>query len=267
MLFDLTSGGDDRSVRMPVPKTTKNHSVLIIGSSDTDPVALGPTIFDAAHAECYQGYNAWARDATADIVQNLSDQRVLMLVNANAVDYAGQNLGANGYRQVVAALDALRGRLAERPAARINVPLAVTSDHCMVIPSAEGRYEHFAENYATLVEALRVPLTFLGPSVEELSLAGRWSKMDITPTVLDILNKSSKLTSDGKATHSRLLHASRKRRARGPEVVAEREAIGQWQHRGVPRGQYSLKTSGREWGTGKRGRDDGSGGKAAIQEA
>ena len=146
----------------------------------------------------YAGYNAWALDAAADIVQNLSGQRFLMLVNVGAVDSAGQNLGADGYRETVQALDVPLGRLAEI-CRQNNVLLAVTADHGMVFPSATGKGGHSAEKYAASPEALRVPLVFLGPGVEELNLGGRWSEVDIAPTLLGILNISSKLTSEGKS--------------------------------------------------------------------
>ena len=241
VLFNLTGGGARAvDVRVPVPETTKSHSVLITGNSGTDPDHLGPTIFDAARASgylClavlergdampvlqemdgvlylgdnalhgaepipgfragapaglryrfqvwrdrfagysapqgvagYAGYNAWALDAAADTVQNLSGQRFLMLVNVGAVDSAGQNLGADGYREVVAALDVPLGRLAEI-CRQNNVLLVVTADHGMVFPSATGKGGHSAEKYAAQQESLRVPLVFLGPGVEELNLGG-----------------------------------------------------------------------------------------------
>jgi 2,3-bisphosphoglycerate-independent phosphoglycerate mutase len=71
------------------------------------------------------------------------------------------------------------------------VLLAVTADHGMVFPSATSKGGHSAEKYAARQEASRVPLVFLGPGVEELNLAGRWSEADISPTVLKILNISS----------------------------------------------------------------------------
>ena len=112
-------------------------------------------------------------------------------MNVGAVDSAGQNLGADGYRQTVQALDVPLGRLAEI-CRQNNVLLAVTADHGMVFPSATGKGGHSAEKYASSPEALRVPLVFLGPGVEELNLGGRWSEVDIAPTVLGILNISSK---------------------------------------------------------------------------
>ena len=323
VLFNLTGGGARAvDVRVPVPETTKSHSVLITGNSGTDPDHLGPTIFDAAHANgylClavlergdampvlqemdgvlylgdnslhgaepipgfragapaglryrfqvwrdrfawysapqgeagYAGYNAWALDVAADIVQNLSGQRFLMLVNVGAVDSAGQNLGADGYRQTVQALDVPLGRLAEI-CRQNNVLLAVTADHGMVFPSATGKGGHSAEKYASSPEALRVPLVFLGPGVEELNLGGRWSEVDIAPTLLGILNISGNLTSEGKSLPIREGFDLRVTGApaglelwRGEERLANVAAAGECRFRGLPRGQYSLKAGGKEW--------------------
>ncbi|MEI8002885.1 MAG: alkaline phosphatase family protein, partial [Methanothrix sp.] len=199
----------------------------------------------------YAGYNAWALDAAADSVQNLSGQHFLMLVNVGAADSAGQNLGADGYRQVVAALDAPLGRLAEA-CRQNNVLLAVTADHGMVFPTATGRGGHSAEKYAPQPEALRVPLVFLGPGVEELNLGGRWSEEDIAPTLLCILNISSKLTWQGKSMPIREGFDLQVTGApasltlwRGNERLAA--AAGDNCFRGLPRGLYSLKADGNEW--------------------
>jgi hypothetical protein len=61
----------------------------------------------------------------------------------------------------------------------------------MVFPSKNGKGGHAGEKYAARLEALRVPLVFMGQGVEDLNLAGRWSQVDIAPTVLDLLNISS----------------------------------------------------------------------------
>ncbi|MDD4447644.1 MAG: alkaline phosphatase family protein [Methanothrix sp.] len=322
VLFNLTGGGARAvDVRVPVPETTKSHSVLITGNSGTNPDRLGPTIFDLAHAEgylClavlergdsmpvlqemdgvlylgdnalhgaepipgfrsgvpaglryrfqawrdrfarysapqgvagYQGYDAWALDAAADTVRNLSGQHFLMLVNVGAVDSAGQNLGADGYREVVAALDAPLGRLAEI-CRQNNVLLAVTADHGMVFPSGAGKGGHSAEKYAARMEALRVPLVFLGPGVEELNLGGRWSEMDLAPTILDLLNISGRLSGDGRSLPVADSYALCVRGApaglslwHGEERLAEGIA-GDCCFRGLARGLYSLRAGGKEW--------------------
>ena len=268
VLFNLTGGGARVvDVRVPVPETTKSHAVLVTGSSGTDPLSLGPTIFDAARQKgylCiailergdsmpilqkqdavlylgdnaihgaepipglraqastnlsgllqvwrdrfgeytkaqgeagYAGYNAWGLDAAADVVEHLGNQPFLMLVNVGAVDSAGQDLGADGYLETVRALDAPLGRLAE--ACRKNgTLLVVTADHGMCFPGSKGKGGHSAAKYADRRESLRVPLVFSGPGIEELNLAGRWSQVDIAPTVLDLLNISANLSMEGKS--------------------------------------------------------------------
>ncbi|MHB8117216.1 MAG: alkaline phosphatase family protein [Methanothrix sp.] len=201
----------------------------------------------------YRGYNTWALDVAADTVQNLSGQHFLMLVNVGAVDSAGQNLGADGYRQTVQALDVPLGRLAEI-CRRNNVLLAVTADHGMVFPSETGKGGHSAEKYAAKPEALRVPLVFLGPGVEELNLGGRWSEVDIAPTVLSILNISGNLTKEGKSLPIR---AGFDLRVTGAPAGLELWRDGAWlangsagecRFRGLPRGLYSLKADGKVWG-------------------
>lgn len=327
VLFNLTGGGARAvEVRVPVPETTKSHSVLVTGNAATNPDRLGTTIFDLARAQgilClavlergdsmpvlremdgvlylgdnamhgaepipgfragapaglqhrfqvwrdrfarysapqgpagYAGYNRWALDVAADTVRNLSGQRFLMLVNVGAVDSAGHNLGADGYRDVVAALDVPLGRLAEACRGS-NVLLAVTADHGMVFPSETGKGGHSGEKYAARPEALRVPLVFLGSGVEELNLGGRWSEMDIAPTVLNLLNISGKLSGEGRVlpvAESFELRVSGAPSGlslwRGGVRLADAAAAsasGDYRFLGLSRGQYILKAGGKEWG-------------------
>jgi len=200
----------------------------------------------------YQGYNRWALDTAADTVRNLSGQRFLMLVNVGAVDSAGHNLGADGYREVFAALDLPLGRLAEA-CCQNNVLLAVTADHGMVFPSENGKGGHSGEKYAARLEAQRVPLVFFGPGVEELNLGGRWSEMDIAPTVMDLLNISGNLSGDGR---SMPVAESYELRVTGAPAGLElwrdgarlADAAGsECRFRGLSRGLYSLKAGGKEW--------------------
>ncbi len=321
-LFNLTGAGARAvDVRVPVPETTKSHSILITGNSRTNPDRPGHTIFDAARANgylClavlergdampvlqemdgvlylgdnslhgaepipgfragapaglryrfqawrdrfaryaapqgvagYAGYNTWALDVAADTVQNLSGQRFLMLVNVGAVDSAGQNLGADGYRLTVQALDKPLGRLAEI-CRKNNVLLAVTADHGMVFPSATGKGGHSAEKYASQLEALRVPLVFLGPRVEELNLGGRWSEMDVAPTVMDLLNISANLSGDGRSLSVADGYELRVRGAPGglelwrDGAMLAKGSAEECRFLGMARGLYSLKASGKEW--------------------
>jgi hypothetical protein len=320
VLFNLT-GGVARAVdvRVPVPETTKSHSVLITSNSRVDPEAPGQTIFDMARQKgflClgvlergdampvlqeldavlylgdnslrgaepipgfrdnvppgirhlfqdwrdrfagytseaglpgYAGYNAWGLDAAADIVEHLPGQPFIMLVNVGAADSAGHNLGADGYLQTVQALDAPLGALAET-CRKNNVLLVITADHGMVFPSTKGKGGHSKDLYAARPEAVRVPLVILGPGVEDLNLGGRWSEMDIAPTVLNILNISPDLTREGRSMPLRESYNLRVTGApasvelwRGEERLANGSASGDYSFRGLPRGLYALKAGG-----------------------
>ncbi len=200
----------------------------------------------------YINYNAWALDAAADLVGNLSVRKFIMLVNAGGVDSAGHELGAEGYRETVAALDEPLGKLAEA-CRKKHVLLVVTADHGMVFPGQEGKGGHSAEKYAGRLEARRVPLVFLGPGVEELNLGGSWSETDIAPTLLSILNISAGLEGNGKkmpvaesfrlavrgAPEDLTLWQGEERLAYG--------AAGQCIFWGLSRGAYSLRAGEKEW--------------------
>ncbi len=325
VLFNLTGGGARvLDVRVPVPETTKSHSVLITGSQGADPEHMGPTIFDAAHSAgylClavlergdsmpvlqemdavlylsdnslhgaepvagiragmkiesnisavlqgwrdvfslytvtpgvagYAGYDAWALDCAAALVQQLGGRHYVLMVNVGAVDSAGQNLGPDGYRDVIAALDAPLGRL-EKACLKSNVLLAVTADHGMVFPDARGRGGHSAAKYASRIEALRVPLVLTGPGVEELNLAGLWSEADIAPTLLSILNISSGFDFQGESMPLCESYNLRVTGApadlaliRGEERLASCAGGGECIFQALPRGLYSLKAGGQKW--------------------
>jgi hypothetical protein len=322
VLFNLTGGGARAvDVSVPVPETTKSHSVLITGSSDADPDSLSQTIFDAARKSgylClailergdsmpvlqeldavlylgdnalhgaqpipgfrgrapqglsalfqawrdefatytadegtagYMGYNRWAMDAAADIVEHLPGNRFLMLVNVGAVDSAGQNLGVGRYLEVVQALDAPLGKLAEA-CRRNNCILVVTADHGMSFPSLNGRGGHSSEKYSSRLESLRVPLVFLGSGAEELNLGGQWSEMDIAPTVLSMLNITP-LVAEGRVLPIKesynLMVAGAPAGVTlwsGEELLANGSAGGQYNFRGLKRGLYTLKANGMAW--------------------
>lgn len=61
-------------------------------------------------ALAYINYNAWALDAAADVVGNLSGEKFILLVNAGGVDSARHELEQEGYREAVAALDEPLGK-------------------------------------------------------------------------------------------------------------------------------------------------------------
>lgn len=201
----------------------------------------------------YAGYDAWGLDAAADIVRHLTGRSFLMLVNVGAVDSAGQNLGADGYLQIVAALDVPLGRLAEA-CRQNNVLLVVTADHGMCFPSCKGKGGHSADKYVNRLESLRVPLVFLGPGVEELNLAGKWSEVDIAPTVLDMLNVSGNRSWEGKCIPLKQSYDLRVVGApggaalyRGDLPIANATGDGQYNFRGLARGLYSLRVGERSW--------------------
>ena len=312
VLFNLTGAGARAvDVRVPVPETSKSHSVLVTGRSEADWDQLGHTIFDLSREEgylClaimergdsmsiledmdavlylednalhgteptpgfrpgapeglrtlfqewrdrlagysnpegmagYAGYNAWALDAAADTVEHLIGKPFIMLVNAGAVDSAGHNLNASGYLQVVEALDEPLGRL------------VITADHGMVFPDKEGKGGHSAEKYATRLEALRVPLVIQGPGTEELNLGGGWSEVDIAPTVLALLDISSKTSAEGEVLPVR--EGGILRVAGAPAGVelwgrgiclANASGDNEYIFRGLGWGEYTLKAGGRSW--------------------
>ncbi|MDM7935655.1 MAG: alkaline phosphatase family protein [Methanothrix sp.] len=140
--------------------------------------------------EGYASYNLWALDAAADIVSHLSGRRFLMLVDIGAVDSAGHDLGPDGYRKTIQALDEPLGELA-LACRRAGVLLVVTSDHGMAFPDGDSSGGHSSAKYAGRPESLRVPLVLTGPGVQELNLAGYWSEVDIAPTLLEILEIQS----------------------------------------------------------------------------
>jgi hypothetical protein len=199
----------------------------------------------------YAGYNRWGLDAAADIVEHLAGRRFLMLVNVGAVDSAGQNLGIDGYLETVAALDAPLGKLAE--ACRKNgAILAVTADHGMSFPAAKGKGGHSAVKYAGRLESLRVPLVFLGPGVEELNLGGRWSEVDIAPSVLDLLAIPENLSWEGRSLPIKKSYSLRITGAPGAVLLSRdgrplANASGDevYNFRGLARGLYTIEAGGR----------------------
>lgn len=320
VLFNLTGGGARAvDVRVPVPETTKSHSVLVTGSSGVDPEALGLTMFDVARENgylClavlergdsmevllkqdavlylgdnalhgaepipgfrdsvpqglrtlfqewrdrfadytapqglagYAGYNRWGLDAAADIVEHLAGRSFLMLVNVGAVDSAGQNLGAEGYLETVAALDAPLGKMVE--ACRKNgALLVVTADHGMMFPALRGKGGHSAIKYASRLESLRVPLVFQGPGVEELNLGGQWSEVDIAPTVLDLLGITGNLSAEGRTLPIKMSFSLRVLGASDPvslyrdgKPLANATGDGECIFRGLKRGLYTVEAGG-----------------------
>ena len=169
------------------------------------------------------------------------------------MDSAGHNLNASGYLQVVEALDEPLGRLVWA-CRKNNVLLVITADHGMVFPDKEGKGGHSAEKYATRLEALRVPLVIQGPGTEELNLGGGWSEVDIAPTVLALLDISSKTSAEGEVLPVR--EGGILRVAGAPAGVelwgrgiclANASGDDEYIFRGLGWGEYTLKAGGRSW--------------------
>lgn len=198
----------------------------------------------------YARYNRWGLDTATDLVEKLRGRHFLLLVNVGAVDSAGQDLGARGYIETVAALDAPLGRLEE--ACRSNgVLLVITADHGMSFPAARGKGGHSAAKYSGRLESLRVPLVLLGPGVEELNLGGVWSETDIAPTVLDLLGIQGNLSAEGQALPVKESHELRVKGApdgvqlwREGKPLANASEDREYNFMGLQRGVYTVKSEG-----------------------
>jgi hypothetical protein len=90
--------------------------------------------------KAYAAYHRWGLDAAADLVERLGPRPLILFMNVGDVDSAGQELGSDRYVQIVQALDAPLGRLAQ-DCGKQNVLLVVTSDHGMAFGSLGGASE------------------------------------------------------------------------------------------------------------------------------
>ncbi len=102
-----------------------------------------------------------------------------------------------------------------------------------------------------MAEALRVPLVFFGPGVEEMNLAGRWSQVDIAPTIVDLLGLSENMTWEGRLMPVKKSYGLRIVSApgdvalyRGGVLVANSSAGAEHDFRGLSRGLYTIKAGG-----------------------
>jgi hypothetical protein len=81
VLFNLTGGGARAvDVTVPVPETTKSHSVLITGNSEVNPDSPGQTIFDMARRKGYLCLAVLERGDSMPVLQKM-----------DAVLYLGDN--------------------------------------------------------------------------------------------------------------------------------------------------------------------------------
>jgi len=86
VLFNLTGGGARAvDVRVPVPETTKSHSVLVTGRSEADWDQLGHTIFDLAREE---GYLCLAIMERGDSMSIMEDMDAVLYLEDNALQGA-----------------------------------------------------------------------------------------------------------------------------------------------------------------------------------
>lgn len=204
----------------------------------------------AAGTAGYAGYNSWGLDAAADLVEKLGSRHFLLLVNVGAVDSAGQDLGAKGYLETVAALDAPLGRL-EDACRRNGALLVITADHGMSFPAPRGKGGHSAAKYAGRLESLRVPLVLLGPGIEELNLGGVWSETDIAPTVLSLLGIPGNLSAEGRVLPIKETYSLRVIGApEGVQLLCDGKPLAnatgdrEYNFLGLQRGVYTVKAGG-----------------------
>ena len=198
--------------------------------------------------KAYADYNRFELDAAADLVERLGSRQFVLFMNVGGVDSAGQDLGSVGYIQTVQALDAPLGRLAEA-CQRNNVVLAVTADHGMSFPApGKSKGAHASGKYSSRLESLRIPLVVRGPGVDNLSLSGMWSQVNIAPTILELLgifgNFSESATGIPLKKSYDLLVAGAKGEVaiyKGEDLVAN--ASGEdITFKGLPRGIYTIKS-------------------------
>ncbi len=199
----------------------------------------------------YSEYNRWGLDAAADLVEHLRDRSFLMLVNVGGVDSAGQDLEADDYLKVIDALDAPLGNLSET-CRRNGVLLVVTADHGMVFPGKKGKGGHASPKYAERLEALRVPLVFSGPGVEELNLGGRWEQVDIAPTLMSLLGITRNASWEGRSMPVKESYSLYVVGAVGEvslymdgEMVTNSTRANEYNFDGLQRGLYAVKSGGK----------------------
>ncbi|MDD4651685.1 MAG: hypothetical protein PHQ34_05585 [Methanothrix sp.] len=80
VLFNLTGGGARAvEVRVPVPETTKSHSVLITGNAATNPDRPGTTIFNFAHTHIFKLCCSFANDHLCYAMRSAHPRHYLFL--------------------------------------------------------------------------------------------------------------------------------------------------------------------------------------------
>lgn len=195
----------------------------------------------------YADYNRFELDAAADLVERLGSRPYVLFMNVGGVDSAGQDLGSVGYIQTIQALDAQLGRLAEA-CKRNGIVLAVTADHGMSFPApGKSKGAHASGKYSSRLESLRIPLVVRGPGVDNISLSGVWSQVNIAPTALELLgirgNFSGSTGIPLRKSYDLLVAGAKGEVAiyRGEDLVAN--ASGEEiTFKGLPRGIYTIRS-------------------------
>lgn len=168
-------------------------------------------------------------------------------MNIGGVDSAGQDLGSVGYIRTVQALDAPLGRLAEA-CQRNGIVLAVTADHGMSFP-APGRSKgaHASGKYSSRLESLRIPLVVRGPGLDNLSLGGVWSQINIAPTILELLGVPGNFSGSATGIPLKKSYDLRVLGAKGEVAVYKGEDLvanasgEEITFKGLPRGIYTIR--------------------------
>jgi len=100
-----------------------------------------------------------------------------------------------------------------------------------------------------------VPAVFVGPGVDEIAVAGNWSEVDLTPTLLDLLGNRPDLP----LSEGRVIPVSKRcdlvddagkvaevEVRRGGALVARATGDSCYVFRNLDRGSYSVESAGRE---------------------
>lgn len=198
--------------------------------------------------EAYAEYNCFELDAAADLVERLGSRPYVLFMNVGGVDSAGQDLGSVGYIQTVQALDAPLGRLSEA-CRRNGIVLAVTADHGMSFPGqGKSRGAHASGKYSTRLESLRIPFVVRGPGVDNLSLGGVWSQVNIAPTILELLGIPGNLSGSAtgiplKKSYDLLVSGAKGEVAIYSDENLVANASGEEiTFKGLPRGIYTIRS-------------------------
>ncbi|VVB63807.1 Metalloenzyme superfamily protein [uncultured archaeon] len=199
--------------------------------------------------KAYADYNRFELDAAADLVERLGSRPFVLFMNVGGVDSAGQDLGSVGYIQTIQALDAPLGRLAE-VCQRNGIVLVVTADHGMSFPApGKSKGAHASGKYSSRLESLRIPLVVRGPGVDNLSLSGVWSQVNIAPTILGLLGILGNFSESAAGIPLKKSYDLRVTGAKGAVAIYRGEDLvanasgEEITFKGLPRGIYTIKSS------------------------